>query len=51
MFVAVGAGFIVNPKGLEAQIEGVTIYATSRSPKGEVAYTHDKILARDWVSS
>jgi nicotinate dehydrogenase subunit B len=48
--VAADAGIVVNPVGIRAQIEGATIYATSRSLKEEVAYDKSKVLTKDWVS-
>jgi CO/xanthine dehydrogenase Mo-binding subunit len=48
--VAVDPGIVVNPVAIEAQIEGATIYATSRALKEEVRYTKSKIATTDWVS-
>jgi CO/xanthine dehydrogenase Mo-binding subunit len=47
---AVDPGLIVNPDGLRAQIEGATIYATSRALKEEVTYDRSKLTSADWLS-
>jgi len=48
--VAVDPGIVVNPVGIEAQIEGATIYATSRTLKEEVRYNRSTVASSDWLS-
>jgi nicotinate dehydrogenase subunit B len=50
MTSAVDPGLIVNPGGLRAQIEGATIFATSRALKEEVKYDRAKLTSADWLS-
>jgi nicotinate dehydrogenase subunit B len=47
--VAVDAGQIVNPRAIKAQIEGATIYATSRSLLEQVTFDKSKVTISDWV--
>jgi CO/xanthine dehydrogenase Mo-binding subunit len=50
MTVAVDAGQIVNPRGIEAQIYGATVYAASRALKEQVTFDRSKVTIEDWVS-
>jgi nicotinate dehydrogenase subunit B len=50
MFVAVDAGLLVNPDGLRNQVEGATIYGTSRALKEQVTWDDSAITSRDWNS-
>jgi CO/xanthine dehydrogenase Mo-binding subunit len=50
MTVAVDAAQIVNPLAIKAQIEGATLYATSRALKEQVTFTKEKITDVDWVT-
>ncbi|HXP92907.1 MAG TPA: molybdopterin cofactor-binding domain-containing protein [Candidatus Binatia bacterium] len=50
MTAAVDPGLVVNPDGIRAQIEGATIYATSRALKEEVKYGKSKVTTADWLS-
>ena len=50
MTVAVDAGQIVNPRGIEAQIYGATVYAASRALKEQVPFDKSKVTIQDWVS-
>ena len=50
MTVAVDPGLVVNPDGIRAQIEGATIYATSRALKEEVRYNKARLTTTDWLS-
>jgi nicotinate dehydrogenase subunit B len=50
MTVAVDSGLIVNPVAIQAQIEGATIYATSRTLKEEVRYNRSNLATTDWIS-
>jgi nicotinate dehydrogenase subunit B len=45
---AVDAGLIVNPDGLELQIEGGIIQGTSWTLHEEVAFDRQRITSRDW---
>ncbi len=47
---AADAGQIINPKGLEMQIEGGIIQSVSWTLKESVGFDHAKITSRDWVS-
>jgi CO/xanthine dehydrogenase Mo-binding subunit len=48
--VAVDGGQIVNPRGITAQIEGATLYATSRALVEQVVFDKSKVLIDDWVT-
>jgi CO/xanthine dehydrogenase Mo-binding subunit len=50
MYVVVDAGQIVNPKAIEAQITGATIYATSRALKEQMVFDKSKVTSVDWVT-
>jgi nicotinate dehydrogenase subunit B len=50
MHVAVDAGQIVNPTAIKAQIEGATLYATSRALKEQMLFDKSKVTSTDWVS-
>ncbi len=50
MYVTVDAGQIVNPTGIRAQIEGATIYSTSRALHEQVVFTRAKVIDADWVT-
>jgi nicotinate dehydrogenase subunit B len=50
MFVAVDAGLLVNPDGLRNQVEGATIFGTSRALKEEMTWNASAITSRDWHS-
>jgi nicotinate dehydrogenase subunit B len=50
MHVTVDAGQIVNPDAIKSQIEGATIYSTSRVLKEQVVFDKSKILSTDWVT-
>jgi nicotinate dehydrogenase subunit B len=50
MVVVVDPGIVVNPDGIRAQIEGATIYGTSRALKEEVTYDGSKVTSKDWIS-
>ena len=50
MDVVVDAGQIVNPRAIEAQITGATIYATSRALKEQVVFDKSKVTSVDWVT-
>jgi CO/xanthine dehydrogenase Mo-binding subunit len=50
LVVAVDAGQIVNPVGIRSQIEGASIYATSRALKEQVAFDKAKITNKDWTT-
>jgi len=50
MTVAVDAGQIVNPRGIEAQIYGATVYAASRALKEQVKFDKSKVTIDDWVT-
>jgi CO/xanthine dehydrogenase Mo-binding subunit len=47
---AADAGQIINPKGLEMQIEGGIIQSVSWTLKESVGFDHAKITSRDWIS-
>jgi nicotinate dehydrogenase subunit B len=48
MFVAVDAGLLVNPDGLRNQVEGATMYGTSRALKEEMTWNASAMTSRDW---
>jgi nicotinate dehydrogenase subunit B len=48
MIVAADPGIVVNPIAIRAQIEGATIFATSRALKEEVKYDRSKLTTVDW---
>lgn len=50
MHVTVDAGQIVNPIGIQAQIQGATIFSTSRALHEEVVFTRSHVVDADWVS-
>jgi len=50
MDVVVDAGQIVNPRAIEAQITGATIYAASRALKEQVVFDKSKVQSVDWVT-
>lgn len=50
MVVAADPGLVINPVAISAQIEGGTIYATSRALKEEVTYDGKNVLSKDWLS-
>jgi nicotinate dehydrogenase subunit B len=50
MTVAVDPGIVINPDGIRAQIEGATIYATSRALKEEIKYDRAKLTSSDWLT-
>ncbi len=50
MHVTVDAGQIVNPNGIKNQIEGATIYSTSRALKEQMVFDKSKVLSTDWVT-
>jgi CO/xanthine dehydrogenase Mo-binding subunit len=50
MFVAVDAGLVVNPDGLRNQVEGATLYGTSRALKEEVKWDASGITTTNWNS-
>ncbi len=50
MVVAVDPGIVVNPTAIKAQIEGATIFATSRALKEEVKFDQSKLTTVDWNS-
>ncbi len=50
MVVAVDPGIVINPTAIHAQIEGATIFSTSRALKEEVTYDHSKLTSVDWVT-
>ena len=47
---AVDAGQIVNPRAIDSQIVGATIYAASRALKEEVAFNRSRITDIDWTT-
>ena len=49
VWAAADSGQIVNPDGLENQIEGGIIQGTSWTLKEQVKYDKERILSRDWV--
>jgi CO/xanthine dehydrogenase Mo-binding subunit len=46
---AVDAGQIINPKGLEMQIEGGIVQATSWTLKETVSFDRSRVTSRDWA--
>jgi len=50
MHVIVDAGQIVNPRAITAQIEGATLYATSRALKEQVVFNKETVTSTDWVT-
>lgn len=50
MVVAVDPGIVVNPKAIEAQIEGATLFSSSRALKEEVKYDRSKLTTVDWIT-
>jgi nicotinate dehydrogenase subunit B len=50
MYVVVDAGQIVNPRAIESQITGATIYATSRALKEQMVFNKSKVTSFDWVT-
>jgi nicotinate dehydrogenase subunit B len=48
MVVAVDPGIVVNPDGINAQIEGATLYGLSRVLKEQVIFDKKKVLTPDW---
>ena len=48
VYAAVDAGLIVNPDGLENQIEGGIIQSTSWTLMEEIKFASDEIRSRDW---
>lgn len=50
MVVAVDPGIVVNPKAIEAQIEGATLFSSSRALKEEVKYDRSKVTTVDWAT-
>ena len=50
MNVVVDAGQIVNPRAIESQITGATIYATSRALKEQMVFDKSKVTSVDWVT-
>jgi CO/xanthine dehydrogenase Mo-binding subunit len=50
MHVIVDAGQIVNPRAIEAQITGATLYATSRALKEQMVFDKSKVTSVDWVT-
>jgi CO/xanthine dehydrogenase Mo-binding subunit len=50
MHVAVDVGQVVNPVGVKAQVEGATIYGTSRALKEQVTFDKSKVTNTDWVN-
>jgi nicotinate dehydrogenase subunit B len=50
MFVAVDAGLLVNPDGLQNQVEGATIFGTSRALKEEATWDASAMTSRSWKS-
>lgn len=50
IFVVADAGIVVNPDGMRAQIEGATLFGTSRALKEEVTYDRSKLTSVDWLS-
>jgi nicotinate dehydrogenase subunit B len=50
LHVAVDAGQVINPKGLESQILGATTFSVSRTLHEQVVFNKSKILATDWVT-
>ncbi|MGA2393203.1 MAG: molybdopterin cofactor-binding domain-containing protein [Candidatus Lustribacter sp.] len=50
MVVAVDPGIVVNPKAIEAQIEGATLFSSSRALKEEVKYDRTALTTVDWVT-
>jgi nicotinate dehydrogenase subunit B len=50
MTVAVDAGLIINPGGMRSQVEGATIFATSRALKEEVTYDRARVTSEDWLT-
>lgn len=50
MVVAVDPGIVINPTAIKAQIEGATIFSTSRALKEEVTFDRSKLTSVDWVS-
>jgi CO/xanthine dehydrogenase Mo-binding subunit len=49
-FASVDAGEIVNPDGLENQIEGGVIQSTSWTLKEAIHFDRQRVLSRDWAS-
>ena len=50
IFSAVDPGLVVNPNGLLAQIEGATIYGTSRALKEQITHDRSRVTSDDWKS-
>lgn len=50
MFVAVDAGLIVNPDGLRNQIEGATLFGTSRALKEELTWNASAVTSTNWAN-
>jgi nicotinate dehydrogenase subunit B len=50
MTVAVDAGLIINPSGMRAQVEGATLFATSRTLKEAVTFDRARVTSSDWLS-
>ena len=50
MVAAADAGQIINPKGLEMQIEGGIIQSTSWTLKESVKFDRTRVTSRDWVT-
>jgi nicotinate dehydrogenase subunit B len=49
-FIAHDCGQIINPHGLENQIDGSTIQTISRTLKEEVTFDRSAVTSLDWVS-
>lgn len=47
---AADAGQIINPKGMEMQIEGAIIQSVSWTLKERVTFDRTKVTSRDWIS-
>src|SRR5262249_61412651 len=50
VYAAVDAGQIINPDGLENQIEGGIIQSMSWTLKEEVKFASNEISSRDWAT-
>jgi len=48
MYVAVDAGLLVNPNGLLNQVEGATIFGTSRALKEQMTWNASGMTSKDW---
>jgi nicotinate dehydrogenase subunit B len=49
VFVAHDCGIIVNPDGVQNQVQGAVIQGLSRSLHEEVGYSQERITSLDWM--